>query len=510
MKKGIKFGMIMLMLGMMTGCGECEHEYDDGEITKEATCSEEGEKTYTCSLCGETKAEELDKKEHVYKEDVKEEPTFEEEGEKIFTCENCGYSYTEPIPVRDDEVVVSVTDKSNLPQDADAGRYSDRVELVFEVLNRTDRSVKGVQGKLTVYDLFGEIILAINCDFTGNSIPAGKSITVDDLGMEINQFMDEDVKFYNTDFDDLQFKYEVKNIVYEDGTGMQEQSSMDAMDRQEVTVRVTDKRNLEIDYNAGRFSPRAQFSFEVYNHTSKDIKGVQGILRIKDLFGVDILSSGLDFTGQIIGANSNITVSDMGIDINQFIDEEVKVYNTDFDDLNFEYEVTAIVYEDEEEQSEEMEETREDAGQEKAENDRNEDAETQTRAESDRNEDTDTQTRTESMTAEQAMQWLNGRWDAGDGVTYHFRLNADGTLPMPAEGEYWSAYSSGTWSCSGNTIVMTGFREETPGMGFGYMDREIRVVRKGENEATIEGTSYVSGHESEVPPSSTTKTMKRM
>ena len=76
--------MVMLLLGMMTGCGECEHEYNDEEITKEATCSEEGE--------------------------------------KIITCENCGYSYTEPIPVRDDEVVVSVTDKSNLPQDADACR----------------------------------------------------------------------------------------------------------------------------------------------------------------------------------------------------------------------------------------------------------------------------------------------------------------------------------------------------------------------------------------------------
>ena len=66
--------LVMLLLGMMTGCGECEHEYNDEEITKEATCSEEGE--------------------------------------KIITCENCGYSYTEPIPVRDDEVVVSVTDKS--------------------------------------------------------------------------------------------------------------------------------------------------------------------------------------------------------------------------------------------------------------------------------------------------------------------------------------------------------------------------------------------------------------
>ena len=83
-KNATKFGMVMLLLGMMTGCGECEHEYNDEEITKEATCSEERK--------------------------------------KIITCENCGYSYTEPIPVRDDEVVVSVTDKSNLPQDADACR----------------------------------------------------------------------------------------------------------------------------------------------------------------------------------------------------------------------------------------------------------------------------------------------------------------------------------------------------------------------------------------------------
>ncbi len=85
------------------------------------------------------------------------------------------------------------------------------------------------------------------------------------------------------------------------------------------------------------------------------------------------------------------------------------------------------------------EETEADAGQEKTENDRDEDTDTQTKAESDRNEDTDTQAKVESMTAEQAMQWLNGKWDAGNGVTYHFSLNADGTLPMPAEGEDWSA-----------------------------------------------------------------------
>lgn len=36
-----------------------EHSYDDGVVTKEATCTEAGVKTYTCSKCGDTKTEEI-------------------------------------------------------------------------------------------------------------------------------------------------------------------------------------------------------------------------------------------------------------------------------------------------------------------------------------------------------------------------------------------------------------------------------------------------------------------
>ena len=344
MKKLTMWSMVVLLSLALTGCGKCEHEYDNGVITKKPTCTEEGEKTFTCSLCEETEIESITKKSHTYKEEVTKEPTFDEEGEKTFTCESCSDSYTESIPVRDDDVVVTVTNKSNLPKDTNAGRYSDRVELAFDVMNRTDKTIKGVQGNLTVCDLFGVEILTVNCDFTGNSILASESITVNKLGMDINQFMDSHVKFYNTDFLDLKFEYEVTNIVYDDGSSMKEQSSTESMESQKVTVNVIDKQNLDINYNAGRYSPRVEFSFEVYNNTSKDIKGVQGVLTIKDLFGVDIMSSGLDFTGQTIGANGSITVSGMGMDINQFMDDHVKIYNTNFEDLNFEYKVTSIVY----------------------------------------------------------------------------------------------------------------------------------------------------------------------
>lgn len=346
MKKFAVWSVVVLLCGILTGCGKCEHEYDNGVITKEATCTEEGEKTFTCSLCEETKTESVAIKSHTYKEEITKEPTFEEEGEKTYTCENCGDSYIESIPVRDDEVVVTVTNKSNLPKDINAGRYSDRIDFTFNVLNRSDKVIKGVQGNLTVYDLFGEEILKINCDFTGNSILVGESITVDDLGMEINQFMDSHIKFYNTDFSDLQFEYEVTNIVYDDGSSMKEQSSTESIESQKVIVTVNDKQNLDINYNAGRYSPRVEFVFEVYNNTSADIKGVQGIFTIKDLFGVDIMSLGLDFTGQTIPANSSTVFDDLGFDINQFMDDHVKVYSTNLEDLQFEYEVTSIVYTD--------------------------------------------------------------------------------------------------------------------------------------------------------------------
>ena len=34
-----------------------EHVWNDGEVQKEATCTEEGSKLYTCIVCGDTKTE---------------------------------------------------------------------------------------------------------------------------------------------------------------------------------------------------------------------------------------------------------------------------------------------------------------------------------------------------------------------------------------------------------------------------------------------------------------------
>lgn len=67
------------------------HSWDDGKVTEVATCKKEGTKTYTCSICGDTKTEAIPKKEHSFDEGkVTKKATCTEDGLKVYTCKNCG------------------------------------------------------------------------------------------------------------------------------------------------------------------------------------------------------------------------------------------------------------------------------------------------------------------------------------------------------------------------------------------------------------------------------------
>ena len=82
MKKSIKKLIVVFAIGVVsafafTGCdvketlkekidqARCEHEWNDGEVTKEATCMEKGELTKTCTLCEKVETEEIELAEHI-------------------------------------------------------------------------------------------------------------------------------------------------------------------------------------------------------------------------------------------------------------------------------------------------------------------------------------------------------------------------------------------------------------------------------------------------------------
>ena len=115
---------------------------------------------------------------------------------------------------------------------------------------------------------------------------------------------------------------------------------------QYIKVVCTDKGVIPKNTNKWIFSNYATFVFELTNNSDKAIKGVQGVLHIKDLFGSSIMDVRCNFTGHTIQPGETYTNDELSYDVNEFSSTDMKLYNEDYSDLNFEYEPTAIAFTD--------------------------------------------------------------------------------------------------------------------------------------------------------------------
>ena len=88
------------------------HDWNEGEETTAPTCEEKGEKTYTCSLCGDTRTESIPAKGHTWGNWVVVPSTNDTEGSVSRSCLICGAKETVDIPAGNHSLVVD-TDKSS-------------------------------------------------------------------------------------------------------------------------------------------------------------------------------------------------------------------------------------------------------------------------------------------------------------------------------------------------------------------------------------------------------------
>lgn len=111
MKKWMVACFAVMMVLCLAGCNSHEHTYTE-KITRNATCAQEGVKTFTCSICGDTYEEPIAKKEHQYRYSVTKLATCSEEGITTYKCKNCGDTYTEPIAKEKHKYLMKVTKKA--------------------------------------------------------------------------------------------------------------------------------------------------------------------------------------------------------------------------------------------------------------------------------------------------------------------------------------------------------------------------------------------------------------
>ncbi len=73
-----------------------DHTWNEGEVSKQPTCTEDGIKTFTCTVCGDTKTEVITATGHAWSDwEVKTPATCETEGQEERHCTNEGCTEVE-------------------------------------------------------------------------------------------------------------------------------------------------------------------------------------------------------------------------------------------------------------------------------------------------------------------------------------------------------------------------------------------------------------------------------
>ena len=92
----------------------CPHVWDSGVITTNPTCTVNGVKTYTCSICNGIYLQTIPAPGHSWNNgEVTTQPTYTTEGEMTYTCTVCGAERIEPIPMLESEEPVIVSQPVN-------------------------------------------------------------------------------------------------------------------------------------------------------------------------------------------------------------------------------------------------------------------------------------------------------------------------------------------------------------------------------------------------------------
>lgn len=103
------------------------------------------------------------------------------------------------------------------PSSPMSGRYEDFESLSFAVHNMGSKKIKALKGQAVWIDTFGEEFVRVPMQFEESVLPEEKKTI--QLGMEINQFMDEHKKIMQLD-GSKRFRFEPEQIVFDDGSAL--------------------------------------------------------------------------------------------------------------------------------------------------------------------------------------------------------------------------------------------------------------------------------------------------
>lgn len=120
--------------------------------------------------------------------------------------------------------IVTVVKKEFLPENYDVGRFSERVQFVIAIQNKTGKDIAGVKGGMQFNDMFGTEIKTVLLSID-DTVKAGQMFTTSDYGLELNRFVDNDTRLAVTDLSKMKVTWHPEMVIFSDGTKMEAPAS---------------------------------------------------------------------------------------------------------------------------------------------------------------------------------------------------------------------------------------------------------------------------------------------
>ncbi len=165
----------------------CAHNWDEGKITKEATCKEDGVKTITCKVCNETKTEVIPATGHNYEEPVFRWTDDYSSAVADFSCKVCKdvHTVSAAMTIKAEKNATSYTAETVFNEKT----YKENKRVVF--VNEKSRVVISedtieIPKTLEKYSTKEEIVRAFIQEIEKKEGYSNKNMTVYDVQLQMN------------------------------------------------------------------------------------------------------------------------------------------------------------------------------------------------------------------------------------------------------------------------------------------------------------------------------------
>jgi len=100
-------------------------------------------------------------------------------------------------------------------------RVDEQRFVAFDIAyaNKTDKDIREVRSSLKLANIYGNPIIDLNWSYEGR-ISAKQTVVDHDAGVDINRSSDAQVELWDTDFERLKPDFEIKTIIFKDGTSV--------------------------------------------------------------------------------------------------------------------------------------------------------------------------------------------------------------------------------------------------------------------------------------------------